>query len=300
MATGVTRLLWLLKQRHMTAAEFSNQFDILYNGITSNQAAGLNEYEKSVFLTKAQNELVKNYFDSSSTGNTVKKGFDESAIRQMDFSSLIRTAKGGSLGADKVSTLTKIDPRSTMYTMPDDVFVIVNESLALRKKGSATTTGNGVDGIRQVVPVTYQEYMRLMSKPFKEPLKWQAWRLISNMTDSSHACEIVTTSHDSSVYDTPEYLIRYVKKPKPIILVDLSSSFGEDLSIDGHTASQEDDTEKELYKTAEDSATISNPCELDSSTHEAILQRAVELAKVAWEGDVNQTQLHMTAGQRSE
>jgi len=37
----------------MTVEEFSNQFDVLFNNITSNAAPGLNEYEKSVFLTKA-------------------------------------------------------------------------------------------------------------------------------------------------------------------------------------------------------------------------------------------------------
>lgn len=33
--------------------EFSNEFDVLYNSITSNQAPGIDEYEKSVFLTEA-------------------------------------------------------------------------------------------------------------------------------------------------------------------------------------------------------------------------------------------------------
>jgi hypothetical protein len=37
----------------MTTTEFSNEFDILYNSITSNMAPGLDEYEKSVFLTRA-------------------------------------------------------------------------------------------------------------------------------------------------------------------------------------------------------------------------------------------------------
>ena len=46
----------------MTAAEFSQEFDILYNNIASNQAPGLTEYEKSVLLTKAQDEIIKNYF----------------------------------------------------------------------------------------------------------------------------------------------------------------------------------------------------------------------------------------------
>ena len=46
----------------MTPEEFSNQFDLQFNNVASNQAPGLTEYEKSVFLTKAQNEIVKNYF----------------------------------------------------------------------------------------------------------------------------------------------------------------------------------------------------------------------------------------------
>lgn len=37
----------------MTNAEFSNEFDTLFNNITSNQAPGIDEYEKSVFLTQA-------------------------------------------------------------------------------------------------------------------------------------------------------------------------------------------------------------------------------------------------------
>ena len=75
----------------MTTAEFSNEFDVLYNNIMSNQAPGLNEYEKSVFLTKAQNELVKNYFNKKSLGNQEKEGFDENPKRQIDFSYLIST-----------------------------------------------------------------------------------------------------------------------------------------------------------------------------------------------------------------
>lgn len=46
----------------MTIQEFSNQFDVLFNNITSNEAPGVNEYEKSIFLTKAQDEVVKNHF----------------------------------------------------------------------------------------------------------------------------------------------------------------------------------------------------------------------------------------------
>lgn len=76
----------------MLISEFSDQFDVLYNNITSNQAPGLNEYEKSLFLTKAEKEIVKNYFTASSKGNTIGQGFDDSAKRQADFSVLMKTA----------------------------------------------------------------------------------------------------------------------------------------------------------------------------------------------------------------
>ena len=280
----------------MTTTEFSNQFDLLYNNISSNQAPGLNEYEKSVFLTKAQDDIVKNYFQAESNGNTTKKGFDDSAIRQMDFSDLIMS-----------KTLTEeneepdVDPRALVYKISKDdrVYIIINESLYLM-----ANTGGGlkVNGIRQVIPIKYTEYMRLMSKPFKEPLKNTAWRIITKGRDGdvnidtsigdpttvaksvSSKIEIVVTSADKNKYKGDggiiKYNIRYVRKPRPIILTDLSDSFGEDISIDG-------------YKQA-------MTCELNERTHEAILQRAVELAKIAWAGNANDVQLEVEAGKRSE
>lgn len=70
----------------MTLQEFNTNFDLLYNNIASNQAPGLDEYEKSVFLTKAQLELVKNYFNPK--GNKYQEGFDQSPKRQLDFSTI--------------------------------------------------------------------------------------------------------------------------------------------------------------------------------------------------------------------
>ena len=71
--------------------EFSNEFDVLYNNITSNQAPGLDEYEKSVFLTKAQDEIVKAYFNPKT--NKVQEGFDGNEKRQIDFSMIMRSAR---------------------------------------------------------------------------------------------------------------------------------------------------------------------------------------------------------------
>ena len=67
----------------MTPTEFSTEFDILYNNLASNAAPPLNEYEKSVFLTKAQLDIVVElysgrnqlglYFESSEEARTYLK-----------------------------------------------------------------------------------------------------------------------------------------------------------------------------------------------------------------------------------
>lgn len=238
----------------MNTQEFSNSFDVLYNNIMSNAAPGLNEYEKSVFLTKAQEEIVKNYFNPK--GNKYQEGFDGSAKRQIDFSGLISVAE---------ATLTSLSPtfdvRAKVYQLPTDLFLIINESL---------TTDTG---IKQVIPIRYDEYTRLMSKPYKEPLKFQAWRLVTKGEGSS-IVQIEVIPHSGETIT--KYTIRYVRRPKPIILCDLNSDYG-DVSINGETTTSE--------------------CELNPLIHEEILQRAVELAKICYTGAANDI---IQAGQRSE
>jgi hypothetical protein len=255
----------------MTTDEFSNQFDVLYNNITSNKAPGLNEYEKSVLLTKSENEIVRDYYNPE--GNKYKEGFDDSAKRQSDFAKLITSA---SLANDS-QQVSILDPRSKCFLFPSDTFLIVNEQLQLIKTVDST---DSLAGVRQVVPLKYDEYMLKMSKPFKEPLKWQAWRLISNQSNGSTVAEIITTTADSKIASKYKYILRYIRIPKPIILTDLSEVYGDNLSINGLTAKTE--------------------CELGEAIHEEILQRAVELAKIAWAGDANQVQAEIAAGQRSE
>lgn len=151
----------------MTIEEMSNQFDVYYNNITSNQAPGLDEYEKSVFLTKAQNELVKAYF--SPALNKTQNGFDDSPIRQADFSTIINNCTLSKI-TNPTNPLKCFDKRATAYELPVDLFICLNEQLF---SGSVPYT---------VVPITFIDYNRLMSKPYKYPLKYQAWRMITKNT----------------------------------------------------------------------------------------------------------------------
>ena len=267
----------------MDITEFSNQFDVLYNNITSNQAPGLNEYEKSVFLTKAQNEIVKNYFTANSKGNNIGQGFDDSAKRQADFSCLMKTWTTTS-PSSLPSGCEKIDPRSTIYTYPPDVFIIINEALA------SNSTTNSLN-VYQVIPLRYDEYTRLMSKPYKRPLKNQAWRLINYGADSTKYAELI--AGPNITFSSFNYRVRYIRFPHPIIVGDLDG-----LSIDNHVYNEDESEYIAPDGTAHGKCA---GCELDPIIHEDILQRAVELAKVAWTATgQDNAQMVLQAGQRSE
>ena len=110
----------------MDLSEFSNQFDVLYNNITSNQAPGLSEYEKSIFLTKGQDEIVKNYFNAK--GNKYQEGFDDSAKRQIDFSMLMDTVI-----PDLVTALNPLHHgnNNKCYKLPDNILLYIMQVLLI-------------------------------------------------------------------------------------------------------------------------------------------------------------------------
>lgn len=238
--------------------ELTNGFDILYNNISSNASPGLNEYEKSVILTKAQIEVLKNYFNPK--GNKYKEGFDGSQKRQIDFSNLIKVVKPEESNS-LMSSVQKMDERSTLYEVPEDVLFVLNETANVVYDGKYK---HKVD----IVPLRYDEYSMMVSKPFKQPYKHQGWRMI-NATSQRLVEVIVKEGAEIS-----DYTMRYVRYPRPIILIDLED---EGLSIQGENKVSE--------------------CELDRSLIDEILQRAVEIAKGAYTGDLGTI---VQLGQRSE
>ena len=284
----------------MTNSEFSDTFTTLLNSYNipaqfgeqaSKREIVLDEYEKSVLLTQAQDIVIKSYFDG--TLNQQGQGFDDSTRRQMDFSSLIKVAE-----LSPASSGVSFDDRGIVYQLPrkiigvanqredapagtyipitgdadhvlvsgtTDVLFILNEKLTVKtiKSLNPTTYDNNGKGKEYViVPISYKEYDREMSKPYAQPLKKQAWRLFQNMaagfdinSELIPRWNIVRTDTPAAVGDTEFiYKIRYVKRPKPIILEDLP----DELEIDGETKF--------------------SSCELNPIIHIDILNKAVELA----------------------
>lgn len=206
----------------MTTQEFSNEFDVLYNNIMSNQAPGLDEYEKSVFLTKAQEELIRDYFNSRNVKNA--QGFDDNQKRQYDFSTLLTsitlpestdTYRALSSAYGPVVYNTIFDSRAKIYIAPSDLFLVINESIEDSAKRRYS-----------VLPISYDEYNRLMLKPYGFPLKRQAWRIISDRTSSlvgwgGKQVESATFLFKSKYFKTIEIIISitnydYITKPDVI------------------------------------------------------------------------------------
>lgn len=243
----------------MTVEEMDNMFDVLYNNITSNQAPGLNAYEKSIFLTKGQDEILKNYFNPKSKGNNTQDGFDGSIKRQVDFS-MLTTVEIKSSNFE--SPLFDTRDNSKSIELPSKLMFAINEMVEVLRNNKTV--------LLQVVPIKFDEYSRLMCKPYKRPLKYQAWRLTNN--NVVNKADIIVGPTDTLT----KYTIRYVRRPNPIIVSNLDG-----LTIEGKSTATE--------------------CELDPILHEEILQRAVELAKIAWTNTgQDNLQAVMQAGQRSE
>ena len=245
--------------------EWEERFDVLFNNITSNQAPGLNTYEKSVLLTKGQDEVLKNHFTANSKGNDIGQGYDDGPKRQIDFS-MLTTSKE----VTSVSTAAKFDTRSNSrsVTLPTGIMMIINELVQVLRNSKT------IDLV--VRPLRFDEYDRLMSKPYARPLVKQAWRLINS--DTANKADIVVGPGDVIT----KYIVRYIRKPKPIIIGNLDG-----LTIDGYT-----------YGTGTNQA---QGCELDPMLYEEILQRAVELAKIAWTSTgQDNAQMVLQSGQRSE
>lgn len=260
----------------MTRSEFSDTFTTLLNSYSTQANFGeqashreivLDEYEKSVLLTQAQDIIVKSYFDG--TLNNQGQGFDDSARRQMDFSSLIKVTEL----SPSASTST-FDDRGILFKLPlmgstantCEVLFMLNEKLECETLLSGSGNGRIYDTKKQyvVVPISYKEYDREMSKPFAQPLKKQAWRLFQNDTTGYDVdTELIVKQSIADKYKADPtnpgdvkitYKIRYVRRPKPIILEDMPNG----LTIEGVSEATD--------------------CELNPIIHVDILNKAVELA----------------------
>lgn len=194
----------------MTNQEFSNEFDTLLNSYSKDTQFGkvdsfaLDEYEKSQFLTTAQEQLVLEYYSGR---NQYGESFEQSEEVRRYLSSLYKTEE---LEESKDSSLKKLDSKSKFYSLPEDLLFITLEEVLLE--------GSCSNEYINVQPITQDQYSKTINNPFRGPSKNRVIRLDYN----SEIVELISNKEIST------YLMKYVSKPEPIILEDL-----EGLTING-------------------------------------------------------------------
>lgn len=184
----------------MSTEEFYNEFNLAYNNLSSNQAAGLNHYEISVYLTKAQKALVETAY-----GN-----FEKSEEYRRILANLVKTKQCSPIQVP--SSSISYPEYTTCFTLPNEVKYIVNERIKMGTNADRCIRGKYIE----VQPVSHDEVERLIKNPFRFTLK-RAFRL--DTSGSNVTIEIL--SKDSHV---DLYIVRYIMIPEPIIIEDFSNT----------------------------------------------------------------------------
>jgi hypothetical protein len=111
----------------MSTEEFSNEFDTLLSSYATEELFGkvpntieLNEYEKSVFLTNAQEEVI---IDAYNGKGDFTDSYEKSEEIRRYLSSLVKTYTT----KEKINNLTGISNNSSFFQLPNDLFFITYE-----------------------------------------------------------------------------------------------------------------------------------------------------------------------------
>lgn len=218
----------------MQREDFSHGFDTLLDSYSRNGAFGdtmpdirLDEYEKSQFLTKAQEEIVLSLYNGK---NPEREAFEATEELRRYLSPLITeveltpitTTSGKPLG---------MESNSKFFTLPDNLwFITFEKALFTYDDGKCEGTSSSMD----VYPVRQDEYHRIRKNPFRGANQRRALRLDL----SENNVEIISKQNITSYY------VRYLRKVKPIILTELSDG----VSIEGYTTPQDCELHESLHQ----------------------------------------------------
>ena len=198
----------------MTCEEFSLEFDLLYNNIMSNKAPGLSEYEKSLFLTQAQESIVLDIY-SGKYGDSFERTEETTSY-------LNQLLKQRTYNSGEFTEGNKLDTRSIFVTLPEDIWFKTGEIAYIIDDFYKCN----VDGLREVMvfPVTQDTLVRTKRSPFRGPNE----RRILRLDSGKNQVELISN------YEIHSYTVRYLSRPEPIILKELPQG----LTIGGKSSPQ--------------------------------------------------------------
>lgn len=187
----------------MNVQEFSNSFDTLLQPYIAKESfseqnnLAFDEYEKSIFLTKAQEQIVLELYQELEQSEEVRKYL----------SNLIRTDNYVPIG-EQDETLINNNFKSYKVEISNDILFMIYEQCTLSDENNCIN-----NKIVSVVPTIHDDLDKVLKNPFKSPNSRKVIRL-----DFDNKIELI------SKYSISNYKVRYLKKPNPIILVTLEDN----------------------------------------------------------------------------
>lgn len=235
-------------------------FNQSYDNIMSHRAPGLNEYEISKVLTDAQENIVMGLYNGS-----LGKSFESHEDVSNFLAPLMRQAKMQVVTALGIQHTVS---GSVIYELPANADEILFKTLELCtvKSDCKDSDGNYKYNEAIITPVTQDELWHTMRNPFKGANDNRVLRLTypsKATTDENGNLSVKKYTELISKRDIGDYIVKYITRPEPIILVDLKErESDEGLTIHGKWQAQ--------------------TCLLDEALHQAILAEAVRMAKAVW------------------
>ena len=203
----------------MTKEEFSNGFDTMLNSYSASakfgeestkQSIALDEYEKSLCLTKAQEEVVTSLYNGK---NPYGESFESTEEMRRYLSNLV-VEKYLKPITNTSGTPLGISSTSTFFTLPENLWFITMEFVILDNSKCKN------EPRMKVYPTKQDEYLNIKDNPFRGANDRRALRLDLSEGNVEIICK----------YMIARYYIRYIIKVPPIILTDLP----EGLTIEKH------------------------------------------------------------------
>lgn len=187
----------------MNVQEFSNSFDTLLQPYIAKESfseqnnLAFDEYEKSIFLTKAQEQIVLELYQELEQSEEVRKYL----------SNLIKTDNYVPVG-EQDETLINNNFKSYKVEISNDILFMIYEQCTLSDENNCIN-----NKIVSVVPTIHDDLDKVLKNPFKSPNSRKVIRL-----DFDNKIELI------SKYSISNYKVRYLKKPNPIILIALEDN----------------------------------------------------------------------------
>lgn len=198
----------------ITANEMSRLFLDAYDKNFEYGAPSYDDIQVSDWLNKAQWRVFTNNYVPDKSGI----GFERTEMNGRDLEALLKNASIANGTISVSATQTDVHPEGTMYDLPTDFYLAVEEAAKTAEKVKEA----------KVRPVTHNYYIQNVNNPYQQPNKDVIWRMHFSREDfgedggdsftglTPKRTELIVKN--KATYPVTDYRVRYLRNPSDIVV----------------------------------------------------------------------------------